>query len=117
MEMQEAVQVMQALASGVDPETSQPLAQDSILLKPQIVKALNRALGTLVQQEERQRNKPANAGKYWSHEEDTQICEEVRQGTDLHQIAKSHSRSVGSIVTRLVKLGRIAPKSTPIQAA
>ena len=117
MEIQEALTVMRALAGGVDPETSQPLEADSILLRPQVVKALNRALSTLAQQEARERNKPSNAGRYWSHEEDTKVCEEVRQGIDLHEIAKSHNRSVGSIVTRLVKLGKIAPKTSPNQAA
>jgi hypothetical protein len=117
MEIQEALPVVRALAGGMDPETSQPLEQGSILLRPQVVKALNRALSALTQQEARERNKPANAGKYWSNEEDAKICEEVRQGIDLHEIAKSHNRSVGSIVTRLVKLGKIAPKSSPNQAA
>jgi DNA-binding NarL/FixJ family response regulator len=117
MEIQEALQVMRALAAGTDPENSQPLAADSLLLRPQVVKALNRALSSLTQQAERERNKPTNAGKYWSHEEDTKICDEVRQGIDLHEIARTHNRSVGSIVTRLVKLGKIAPKTSPNQAA
>jgi hypothetical protein len=93
------------------------VATDSILLKPQVVKTLNRALSALNREADRERNKPPNAGKYWSSEEDAKICEEVRQGIDLHEIAKSHNRSVGSIVTRLVKLGKIAPKASPTQAA
>lgn len=117
MEIQEAVQVMRALANGTDPETSQAVEAGSVLLKPQVVKALNRALSALVQQEERARNKPANAGRYWSRDEDAKICEEVRQGIDFHQIAKAHDRSVGSIVARLVKLGEIARKTTPNRAA
>jgi len=117
MEIQEALQVMRALAGGNDPETSQPVATDSILLRPQIVRALNRALSALVQQDERQRAKPANAGRLWSNEEDTKVCEEVKQGIDFHEIARSHNRTVGSIVARLVKLGKIAPKTSPNQAA
>jgi len=117
MEIQEALQVLRSLAGGVDPENLQPVAADSILLKPLVVKTLNRALSALSREEERERNKPANAGKYWSPEEDTKICDEVRQGIDLHEIAKSHNRSVGSIVTRLVKLGKIVPKAKPSQAA
>jgi hypothetical protein len=116
MEIQEALKVIRALASGTDPETSQPLGADSILLKQQVVKALNRGLSALVQQEEWERTKPANAGKYWSREEDAKACEELRQGIDLNEIAKLHNRTVSSILARLVKLGKIAPK-TPPQAA
>ena len=69
MKSREAVQVMRALAGGVDPETSQPVA----MLKPQLVKALNRAPGALMQQQERERNKPSNAGKHWSHDEEAKV--------------------------------------------
>ena len=117
MQLQEAVQVLRALAGGVDPETSQPVAPGSILLRPEVVKVLNRALGALRQQEEWARNKPANAGKYWSREEDAKICDEVRQGIALYQIAKSHDRTIGSIVTRLVKLGKIAPLRPGVQTS
>jgi hypothetical protein len=73
------------------------------------VKALNRALGALVQLEQRERTRPGNAGKYWTREEDAQVCAEVRKGIDFHEIAKSHNRTVPSIVARLVKLGEIKP--------
>ena len=46
----------------------------------------------------------AKAGKPWSRAEDALACEELRRGIDFHQIAKTHNRSVGSIVARLVKL-------------
>ncbi len=108
MEIQEALKVMRALASGVNPETGESMEADSVCRQPETVKALNRALGALVQLEQRERNKPVNAGRKWTHAEDAQICEEVRSGTDFHEIAKKHNRSVGSIVARLVKLGKIA---------
>jgi hypothetical protein len=108
MEIQEALKIMRALASGVNPETGQSMAADSICRKPGTVKALNRALAALVQQEQRERNKPINAGRKWTHAEDAQVCEQVRSGVDFHEIAKTHNRSVGSIVARLVKLGKIA---------
>jgi len=53
------------------------------------------------------RNKPTSAGKYWSHAEDEQVCQELRKGIDFQQIAKTHNRTVGSIVARLIKLGKI----------
>jgi hypothetical protein len=37
-----------------------------------------------------------------------QICEELRHGLSFEQIAKSHNRTSGSIVARLVRLGKIS---------
>jgi hypothetical protein len=117
MEIQEALDIMRALAGGSDPETKQPLAADSLCRRPAVVKALNRALGALVQLEQRERSRPPNAFRTWRPAEDAQVCEEVRKGMDFHEIAKVHNRSVGSIVARLVKLGKIAPAGTPPKAA
>lgn len=111
MEIQLALKIMRALASGVHPHTEVALPPDSLYRQPEMIKALNRALGALTQAEEKERQRPANSGKYWSHEEDTKNCEEVRNGRDFRLIAKAHQRSVGSIVARLVKLGKIHAKS------
>ncbi len=117
MEIEAALTIVRALAGGVNPETREALEAESICRRPEVVKALNRALGALVQLQERTRSRPANAGRYWSREEDAQVCAEVRQGIDFHEIAKSHNRSVPSIVARLVKLGEIRPAATPNKAA
>jgi hypothetical protein len=108
METQQALNILRALASGINPETGEALELESLYRKPDVIKALNRAFGALMQLEERERNRPANAGRYWSREEDVKICEEVRNGMDFQQIAKGHNRTVSSIVARLVKLGKIA---------
>jgi len=109
MENQEALAIMRGLASGMNPETGVALEAGSICRQPQVVKALNRALGALLQLEQREQHRPAHAGNYWSREEDAQVCAEVRRGIDFHEIAKSHNRTVPSIVARLVKLGEIRP--------
>jgi hypothetical protein len=115
MEIQEALKIMRALANGVNPQTGEALEAASVCRQAETVKALNRALGALAQLEQRERTRPVNAGRTWTRTEDTQVCEEVRRGIDFHEIAKTHSRTVGSIVARLVKLGKIA--SLPNKAA
>jgi hypothetical protein len=112
MENQEAVTIMRSLPSGLNPETGKALEAESICRRPQIVKALNRSLGALVQLEQRDLQRPAQAGRYWSREEDAQVCAEVRRGIDFHEIAKTHNRTVPSIVARLVKLGEIKAGSS-----
>jgi len=109
MENREALTVMRALASGMDPESGKTLEAESICRRPQVVKALNRALGALLYLEQREQQRPPNAGRSWSRDEDAQVCAEVRRGIDFQEIAKSHNRTVPSIVARLVKLGEIRP--------
>jgi hypothetical protein len=107
MEMEEAIKIVRALAAGSDPETGKGFSAESICRRPMVVKALNRALGALIKLEEWDRNRPTNAGRAWSREEVTQVLKEVQDGVDFHEIARLHDRTVGAIVTRLVKLGKI----------
>ena len=112
MEIQETLRIMRALADGVNPETGDFMVADAVYQYPPVVRALHQAVGALEIMEERQRNRkasPAKAGKSWSAAEDQQVCEELRRGIDFHQIAKTHNRSIGSIIARLVKLRKIGP--------
>jgi hypothetical protein len=108
MELEEAIKTIRALADGVNPETGETLPENAVCRAPQSVKALNRALAALTVQHEREKNRPQN-WRSWSRTEDEQVCEELRQGNDFTQIAKTHNRSVPAIVARLIKLGKIAP--------
>jgi DNA-binding NarL/FixJ family response regulator len=112
MELEQAIKVVRALANGIHPESGAALEENSICHAPEAVKALNRALAALVAEEQREKKRPKNAGKTWTREEDEQICEELRKGTDFNQIAQSHNRSVAAILARLVKLGKIAPEKS-----
>lgn len=109
METQQAIQVIRALAEGVNPATGEPIKNDAACRNPQAVMALNRALAALVTQQERELKKPTGSGRYWSRTEDQQVCEELRKGMNFDEIAKLHHRSVASIIVRLVKLGQVAP--------
>lgn len=111
MEIQEALVIVRELANGLNPESGVVLNNDSPLQNPQTVRALNRAVAALEFQQERQRARlslPANAGKPWSNNEDVQICDELRRGINFQEIARGHGRTVGSIVARLIRLGKIS---------
>lgn len=115
METQEAIKIVSALADGIDPDGGNALSQETILRNPRIVIALHRATGALEALAERERerqNQPPNANRYWTKAEEEQLCAELREGGDFRQIAKKHDRTVPSIVARLIKLGKIAPKSS-----
>jgi hypothetical protein len=98
---------MRSLANGVDPSTGDKIEANSTCRQPQVIKALNRAISSLVQEEKREQRKPTNAFRSWTGAEDAQVCEELRSGKDFHEIAKAHNRTVASILARLVKLGQI----------
>ena len=109
MEIQESLRIIRALADGVNPETGELLTGDAVYQYPSAVRALHQAIAALEFVEERERSKrtlPAKAGKSWTRAEDQQVCEELRRGVDFQQIAKTHNRTVGAIVARLVKLGK-----------
>ena len=110
------MKIIRALADGVSPETGEALASDAVYQYAPVVRALHCAVGALAYVAERARSKktpPQNAGKSWSRAEDQQVCEELRRGIDFHQIAKTHNRTIGSVIARLVKLGKIGP-NTPL---
>jgi hypothetical protein len=114
MELHEAITTIRALADGLNPATGEALDANEACRQPQSVKALNRALAALVAQQQREKSSPGNAGRSWSRAEDQQICEELRQGKDINEMAKAHNRTVAAIAARLVKLGKIAlPKEAP----
>jgi hypothetical protein len=111
MEIQEALAIVRKLADGMHPETGTTLPGDCMYQHPQTVRALHRAMLALEFQDAREKAKrflPKNAGKAWSGDEDTQICNELRRGMSFDQIAHLHSRTTGSIVARLVRLGKIS---------
>src|SRR5689334_21473797 len=80
MEMEEAVKIMRALANGQDPATGEALAESELCLRPENVKALNRALSALIQQEQWEKNRPLNAFRTWTRSEDMQVCDQLRRG-------------------------------------
>lgn len=112
MDIAEALKTIRALAEGLDPESGHMLPGDSVCRKPLSVKALNRAVGALIAEQQREKSRAGNSGKYWTGKEDAEVCEQVRNGMDFHDIAKQHNRSVASIVARLIKLGKITPQKT-----
>jgi hypothetical protein len=114
MEIQEALRIMRALADGANPGTGEALMADAVYQNAPVVRAFHRAVGALEYLQERERSRktpPANTGKSWSRAEDQQVCEELRRGVDFYQIARTHNRSIGSIVARLVKLGKMGPNA------
>ena len=118
MEQDRALEILKALADGVDPVTGEQFSADSPYQHPDIIRALFWAVHTLSgparpqkQAAPRAEGAPANAGKSWTEEEDLQLGQAFDAGKPIEQLATEHRRSRWAIEARLVKLGKIPEPS------
>jgi hypothetical protein len=106
----QALQIVQALANGVDPESGEMYPSDSPYQKPDTVRALffaSKALERATEWEQRRKRLPVNAGKPWSDEEDTRLAAGFDAGRPTNELAREHQRTLASIQARLIKMGKI----------
>ena len=114
MSPKEAKKTLELLAQGVDPETGEVLAHDSVLHSPEVIRALflgARALDAPSQKSVPPTSAPPQAGKPWSREEDERLVAEFDAGAPINKLAELHGRSKGGIASRLVRLGKIDERS------
>lgn len=105
MEINRAAELLRALADGIDPMTGQPLPDESVYNRPEIIRALHCVLQEL--QEPGQTALPLSTRAWnWSTEEEAQLLQEYGMGLPIETIARRHGRSVGAIETRLSELGQ-----------
>ena len=112
MEISEALQIIHALADGIDPFTGEQFPLESPYQHPQTVRALFKAIDALElqqQRENREKSLPANAGMPWSKAEDTKLIKAFDDGMTIKDLAERHKRTTGAIQSRLLKLGKIEP--------
>ena len=111
MTPQEAQRVINALADGVDPDTGEFFPEESALLKPSVIRALFVASRALETPRSAAKERPSQAGKPWSAQEDQRLLDSFDQGADLAALTLAHGRSKGGIASRLVRLGRIKERA------
>ena len=111
-----ALEVIQSLAAGIDPFTSEKFKSGSTLQNPDIVRALfiaAAALQALPKEVKQPKAKdpalPAAAGRPWSEAVDQQLAKAFDGGSSEKELALKHQRTRGAIRARLVKLGKLDP--------
>ena len=110
MDVAEAIRIIKALADGVDPFTSEAFPADSPYQQADTVRALYLALEALDQLDKtisKENRLPDNAGKPWQAQEDEDLIIAFDDGVTIQELARRHQRTVGSIKSRLVKLGKL----------
>ncbi len=113
MSPQQALQIVQQLADGIDPTTGEVLSAESPFNQPEVIRALNLASNALkahgldAKAAPTQKPRPENAGRSWSPQEDAELLAEFDAGIVPKELAVKHGRTKGAIESRLVKHGRI----------
>ena len=110
MNQTEALSVIRSLANGVDPESGEVFAADSVYQRAQTVRALYAAAEALEKSERFERRKqqlPAKTGEPWSEDEDRRLLAAFDAGRALQELAAAHERTMGAVRARLLKYGRI----------
>ena len=114
METQQALDIVKALANGINPTTGEIFADDNPYQQPDIIRALFVAVSALEKARasaQRQRDlpdNPDNPGKPWPEEEENRLAELYDLGTSIPELVEIHGRTRGAIQSRLVRLGRLS---------
>lgn len=109
MSEQRALDIVSALANGVNPITGEVFPPDSPYQHVDIVRALV-LVTRLIETKSRPRartNIPSNAGKPWNDAEDERLLREFDRGQPLQKLAETHGRTIAGIQARLERHGRI----------
>jgi len=113
MERDKALDILKALAEGVDPGSGEQFPDGSPYQRPDTVRALYfaiQALGSPARPRERgaqPKEQLENAGRPWSEEEESRLVHAFDAGKTILELAEVHKRSRIAIEARLVKLGKI----------
>ena len=112
MELQQARAIVKTLAQGIHPVTGEAMSEDSPYNAPPVIRALFAVSQALDERETRPRRQaPPNAGKPWSADEDAMLDAVFAAGGDLKPLAQALGRTLFAVESRLVKLGKLPPRS------
>ncbi|GEL78739.1 hypothetical protein [Tenuibacillus multivorans] len=110
MDTDKAIEIVNLLANGVDPETGEVFPNNSPYQHPEVIRSLFlaiKALEKMDKSEKRQKRLPRNAGKSWTEEEEYLLVKAFDEGKSINELSEVHKRTKGSIRSRLIKLEKI----------
>jgi hypothetical protein len=113
MEAAKTIEILKALAEGIDPGTGEQFPAGSPYQHPDTVRARFAAIRGL------ENPAPENAGRPWSQEEDSRLGQAYDSGKSVEELAQMHKRSKWAIESRLARMGKIpapppfVPRSSP----
>lgn len=116
MELQQARAIVETLAQGIHPVTGELMDADGPYNEPAVIRALftvARALegGAGKTSKEPIERRVPNQGRPWAPEDDAKLDAAFAAGADLKPLAQELGRTTFALEARLVKLGRLPPRS------
>lgn len=102
--------ILKALIAGVNPESAEPLPNESVLHRADVIRALLAGFNALDQSAARAQRRaqlPDNVGSAWTTEEEGRLVTAFKNGDSAAVIAREHGRTLRAIEARLEKLGLI----------
>lgn len=115
----EAKKIIETLANGMDPKTGRLFPEQSVFNNPLVIRALFTAadaLGRMARashtQEPEDLQRPDNAGRAWTQNEDAALLAYYDAGQSVREIADKVGRTESGIAARLVRLGRIKNRAS-----
>jgi hypothetical protein len=112
MERPGAREILQALILGFDPFTGEELAQETVLQKADVIRAMLAGVAAMdadAARAQRRAHLPENVGRVWTKEEEQLLVTSFRAGEDLRLVSRQHGRTLNAIEARLERLGLITP--------
>lgn len=110
MKFTEATSVLKALIEGREPGSDVPLSDESVVHRPDVLRALFAAVTALESSAARDQRRallPDNVGRAWLAEEETRMAEAFKAGESPELIARKHRRTLRAVEARLQKMGLI----------
>lgn len=98
------IEITEALLHGADPYTGEVFEGDHIIQDENVRQILTIARKRMIDRLESAARRPKAAGARWTIEEDAQLKQEYESGMTVKEIAARHSRSRGSISSRIMKV-------------
>lgn len=102
--------ILKALIAGLNPESSEPLPNESVLHQAEVIRALLagfNALDQMAARAQRRAQLPDNVGSAWTTEEESRLVAAFTGGDSPGALAREHGRTLRAIEARLQKLGLI----------
>ena len=114
-----ALEIVRALADGVDPESGEVFGDESVYQRPDVIRAMFAAVKALEKAAKAKQQKsiqPGRAGKRWDDEEAEKVATAYDKGFPIKEIANKYQRTKFAIESQLVKMGKISKsESLPTQ--
>lgn len=104
MDITRAKEILELLADGVNPLTGEVLSANDSCNQVEVVRALHTVLKHLSTKNS-QKVLPKKAGRPWTKEDDKKLRELFDSGMTKQDLCIEFDRSLGSITSRLAKLG------------